>query len=195
MPAVSYTTPWGRIGDWSEDELVQYLKTGHNAVASAAGPMAEEVEESSSLLTEPDLKAIATYLKERPAPDKKPGAAVAAADPAMKAGEAIYTDQCSACHAKDGRGVPGLFPSLRGVPSVSASDPISLVRVVENGVRTASTPGAPTAPGMPSYAWQLDDDQIAAVLTYVRNAWGNSFGPVSKADVAAARQTITQNAD
>ena len=54
------------LGGWSVDDLVAYLKTGHNRVTAATGPMAEEVSLSSSHMTDPDLKAIAAYLKTVP---------------------------------------------------------------------------------------------------------------------------------
>src|SRR5262249_7715471 len=47
-----------------------------------------------------------------------------------------------------------------------------LIRIVLRGARSVATDAEPTAPGMPSYGWQLDDGQVAAVLTYVRNTWG-----------------------
>ena len=74
-----------------------------------------------------------------------------------------------------------MFPALKAAPSVRANDPMSLIHVIMNGAKSASTEQAPTGPGMPSYAWQLNDEQIAAVLTYVRNAWGNAAPPVSLA--------------
>jgi mono/diheme cytochrome c family protein len=99
------------LGGWSVDDIAAYLKSGHNKVSAATGPMAEEVTLSSSKMTDGDLKAIATYLKsigsEQPNPTP-----VAANDPAMKAGQAIYRDVCSACHGIDGQGVAELFSSL-----------------------------------------------------------------------------------
>jgi mono/diheme cytochrome c family protein len=84
----------------------------------------------------------------------------------MVAGEAIYADECSACHGPDGKGVPYLFPSLAGSPNGRSTDPASLIRVLIEGARSVATAGEPTGPGMPSFAWKLSDDQAAAVLTY-----------------------------
>jgi mono/diheme cytochrome c family protein len=183
------------IGGWPVEEITQYLKTGHNAVAAATGPMAEEVELSSSKISADDLKAIAVYLKDQGTQSSGPGSTVDASDPIMKAGQAIFADQCAACHQSDGRGVPGLFPALRTAPSVEASDPLSMIRVIIDGAKSASTDGAPTGPGMPSYAWQLNDAQVAAVLTYVRNTWGHSAGAVSESTVQSARAALMQRAD
>ncbi len=183
------------LGTWSVDDIAHYLKTGHNKVAAASGPMGEEVERSSSKISDTDLTAIAVYLKDQSVPESPAPRAVDASDPVMKAGEAIYKDQCSACHKLDGSGVPDMFPALRAAPSVRATDPASLIRVVVDGAKSASTEQAPTGPGMPSYSWQLSDQQMAAVLTYVRNAWGNAAPAVSEGAVKSARTSLSAQAD
>ncbi len=183
------------LGTWSVEDVVQYLKTGHNKFAGAAGLMSEEVEHSSSAISDEDLKAVAIYLKAQTVPESPAPQALDASDPVMKAGSAIYKDQCSACHKLDGSGVPDLFPALRNAPAVRAKNTTSLVRITMNGARSAATEAAPTGPGMPSYAWQLNDQQMAAVLTFVRNAWGNAAPPVSEGEVKSARRPLAAQAD
>ena len=97
----------------------------------------------------------------------------------MMAGGAIYRDVCSGCHAIDGKGVPELFPALASSSSVRSDDPTSLIRVILRGARSVATSTEPTAPGMPAFGWQLDDEQLAAVVTYIRNSWGSSAPAVS----------------
>jgi mono/diheme cytochrome c family protein len=183
------------VGAMSIPDIVALLKTGHNAVTSVAGPMAEEVSDSSSHFSDADLKAIATYLQSMPGGNDKPPAPVAQDDPRMKAGQAIYRDTCSACHGIDGKGVPSLFPSLIKAPQVRAPDPTSNIRVVLRGVRSVATEGEPTAPAMPSFAWQLKDDQVAAVLTYIRNSWGSAAPAVSADDVRKQRSDLANRTD
>jgi mono/diheme cytochrome c family protein len=182
------------LGSWSVEEVVEYLKTGHNKQASASGPMAEEVDRSTSRTQASDLTAIAIYLKSL-AGQADTGPAADIAGPAMRAGQAIYSDSCSSCHGKNGAGVPGLFPTLKASPAVLARDATSLMRVVLDGAKSVTTPTAPTGAAMPSYAWQLDDAKIAAVLTYVRNAWGNAAPAVTEADVTGMRRQLRTNAD
>ena len=105
----------------------------------------------------------------------------------MVAGGAIYADECSACHGMDGRGVPYLFPSLAGSPNVRSADPTSLIRVLIEGARSVATASEPTGLGMPSFAWKLSVDQVAAVLTDIRNSWGSSALPVEPRQVEQAR--------
>jgi mono/diheme cytochrome c family protein len=175
------------LGGWGVPDIVAYLKAGHTAVTAATGIMGEEITLASSHMTDADLAAIATYLKALPGQTASPAAALSASDPRMNAGAAIYLDNCSACHGPDGKGVPFLFPSLAGSPNVRSTDPASLVRIVIEGARSVATDTEPTAPGMPSFAWKLNDDQAAAVLTYVRNSWGASAPAVDPHEVEQAR--------
>jgi len=171
------------------------LKSGHNAVTGVSGPMGEEVADSSSHFTDADLKAVATYLQTVPGSGDKPPTPVAQSDPQVVAGQAIYRDTCSACHGIDGKGVQSLFPALAKAPQVRQPDPTSNIRVLLRGVRSVATKAEPTAPAMPSFAWQLNDAQAAAVLTYVRNSWGNAAPAVSAGDVGKQRQDLANRTD
>jgi mono/diheme cytochrome c family protein len=182
------------LGQWSEADITSYLKTGHNRITAATGPMAEEVVNATSQYSDSDLNAIAIYLKSLP--QRQDRAAPAPADSSMMtAGQAIYRDQCSACHGLDGRGVAMLFPSLAQSSLAHASDPTSAIRLVLRGGRSVATKGEPTAPGMPSFGWQLNDEQVAAVLSYIRNAWQTAAAPVSAETVAKARDGLRTRAD
>ena len=182
------------LGGWSVADIAAYLKNGHNPTTASTGIMAEEITLSSSHMTDADLTAIATYLKDLPGQTAAPAAAISASDPKMVAGEAIYADECSACHGLDGKGVPYLFPSLARSSNVRSTDPSSLVRVVIEGARSVATAGEPTGPGMPSFAWKLSDDQAAAVLTYIRNSWGASAPAVDASHVAQGRARASRAA-
>jgi mono/diheme cytochrome c family protein len=182
------------VGSMSEAEIVALLKSGHNRVTTVTGPMMEEIVDSSSHFTDDDLKSIAVYLKTVPGGPPSP-APLAANDPRMVAGKAIYRDVCSACHALDGRGVPALFPSLAEAPQVRAPDPTSMIRITLRGARSVATAAEPTGPAMPSYGWQLSDAQIAAVLTYVRNNWGAGAPPVAPDDVGKQRSVLANRSD
>ncbi len=178
------------LGSWSVNDIVQYLKTGRNLHAAASGPMGEVVEVSTSKMTEPDLQAIATYLKQRGDAGPQPAAPLPAGDPRLAAGEAVYVDNCSACHRRDGKGVADLFPALAGAPSVRQTDPATTIRVIIAGAQVVSTGAAPTAPAMPSFGWHLSDTQIADVVTYLRNTWGNAAPAVSASQVADVRKVV-----
>jgi mono/diheme cytochrome c family protein len=178
----------GRDGltSWSQADLVEYLRTGRNGQATATGSMGEVVYQSTSRMSDADLQAIATYLKALPGSEPSP--AVQADVAALRAGEAIYLDTCSACHRANGQGTPRLFPPLEGAASLQAQDPTTVVRVILAGARSVPTPGRPTPLAMPAFAWKLTDDQVASVATYVRNSWGNAAPPVSSGRVAGLRR-------
>jgi mono/diheme cytochrome c family protein len=181
------------LGSWSIEDVVAYLKTGHNRMAAASGPMAEEVAQSSSQMTEADLRAVAIYLKDQPG--QSPETPAAAAAGVMRSGAAIYADECSACHTPKGAGIDGLFPALSGSPSVQSIEPTSLIRVVLRGARSVATDGAPTAAAMPAFGWLLTDDQVAAVTTFIRQAWGNAAPPVTAEEVGRARKALVERSD
>ncbi|RTM02029.1 MAG: c-type cytochrome [Hyphomicrobiales bacterium] len=179
------------LGKWSEDDLVQYLKTGVNAHSIASGPMAEAVENSTSKMTDADLKAVAVYLKSL-GPDAGNAQPAKPDQARMATGEAIYRDNCSACHGGDGAGAGALFPALTGNSVVAQGNTETLARLVLAGSQAVHTEHARTTPAMPSLAWRLNDQEIADVLTYVRNSWGNAAPAVSSSDVAAMRKELTQ---
>jgi mono/diheme cytochrome c family protein len=181
------------LGQWSEADIAGYLKTGHNRISAATGPMAEEVIDSTSKYNDDDLNAVAIYLKSLRG--QQPAAPAPVEQTAMQAGEAIYRDQCSACHGLKGQGVPMLFPSLAQSSLAHASDPTSAIRLVLRGGRSVATDAEPTAPGMPAFGWQLDDAQIAAVLTYIRNTWKTTGAPVSADAVGTARGKLSRRSD
>ncbi len=158
-------------------------------MTAATGPMGEEVTLASSQMTDTDLRAIAIYLKDQVGHDETT-APPPSANSMVAAGAAIYTDVCSACHARDGRGVPDLFPALASSSNIRSTDPTSLLRIILRGARSVATADEPTAPGMPAFRWQLDDSQIAAVATYIRNSWGAAAAPVSADDVRKTRMAL-----
>lgn len=178
----------GGLAHWSEDDIVEFLKTGRNAHTAAFSIMSEVIEYSTQHMVESDLRAIATYLKdlesgERDAPSE-PDEAV------MKAGAAIYFDNCSACHVSDGKGVPRFFAPLAGSGKANNEDPTTVIRVILEGARAVPTEAHPTPLTMPAFGWKLTDEQIASVATYIRSSWGNRGGPVSASEVAGLRKRL-----
>lgn len=185
----------GGLGAMSIEDVAVLLKTGHNRLTAISdGPMGEVVELSTSQFLDADLRAIATYLKSLPGTGST-DVALPASDQRVLAGQSIYRDACSACHGLDGKGVPSLFPSLAQSPSVRARNPVSAIRVILSGVRSVGTAQEPTAPAMPAYGWQLDDVQVAAVLTYIRNAWGSAAAAVSPDAVRKERSALAESGD
>jgi mono/diheme cytochrome c family protein len=182
------------LGGWTIEDIATYLKSGHNRITAALGPMAEAVSLSTSHMTEVDTKAIATYLKSLPGTESR-DKPLPADTATMRVGSAIYRDQCSACHGIEGKGVPQLFPSVADSSMVRSSDPSTAIRMVLRGARSVGTSNEPTAPGMPSYGWQLDDGQVAAVLNYIRNSWGGAAPEIEAKNVSRVRSGTASRPD
>ena len=181
----------GGLSEWSLDEIAQFLLTGVNDRTRANGPMAEVVELSTSHLTENDAKAMATYLKDLPngasVADKK----TADTSKDTSRGRALYVDNnCTACHMENGGGETGIFPALKGSAIVQQPDPATAIHLVLSGSRAAATDANPNRFAMPAYGGKLSDDDVAALLTYVRSAWGNRGGGVSASDVRSVRKQV-----
>jgi mono/diheme cytochrome c family protein len=184
------TQDHGGLQGWSRQDIVQLLKTGQSAKGSAFGPMAEVVLRSTQHMSDDDLSAIATYLESLP-PRPQPLAAAAGIDATavVRHGEAVYGQRCAACHGKDGNGVPGVYPPLNGNSSVDEPTGINAIRVVLLGGFPPVTAGNPRPYSMPPFAQSLDDADVAAVVSYIRHAWGNRASPVLERDVGRYRQT------
>jgi len=183
------------LGGWSVEDIAEYLKTGHNRIAAASGPMAQVVSDSTQWMTDADLEAIAVYLKDLPGQNGEAATALAAQDRTVAAGQAVFKDNCKACHAASGVGIPNLFPALANAPSIQSAKATSLIRVVLQGTQSVATAGALTAPAMPAFGWKLSDEEVASVVTYIRNAWGNAAASVFAGDVHSARQALSGRSD
>ena len=184
-------TPNGRtgLGGWTRDETVAFLKTGRNAHASASGEMGLVVQDSTSQLSDDDLQAIAAYLADRTA---SPAISMTPPDTAvMKAGEAIFVDECAGCHLMRGQGQTLAFPPLAHSANVQQTDPATALHLILAGAQASPTRAAPTAFTMPAFAWKLDDKQVAAVATYVRNSWGNAAPQVGADQAAKLRNKLS----
>lgn len=125
---------------------------------------------------------LATYLGPNPpkaAPAAKPAAATVD-------GKAVYARQCSACHQPEGAGVPKTFPPLAGNPDLFV-DPLFPVYVVVNGLEGPLTIKGERYQGVMPPFGHLSDDEVAAVVAYVRAAWNNTkLRPQGFLDVDAA---------
>lgn len=95
----------------------------------------------------------------------------------MSNGQKIYTSACAACHMPNGEGLPGVFPALKG-SDIALNDMATHIDIVLNGK---------TGTAMAAFAKQLTMSELAAVITYERNAWGNDTGDLVQAkDINAA---------
>jgi mono/diheme cytochrome c family protein len=179
-------TPSARgLGLWSREELVSYLRTGRNAFLDTFGPMNEVIINSTSRLAAEDVQSIALYLESLPALDEAPGGAVS--DNVMGRGRTIYNLHCGTCHLPTGLGDPEMAPRLdSGSLVVQQDDPASMINAILYGPELAALAPRWRNP-MEEFQYLLDDEEVAAVASFIRNSWGNRAGRVSAEQVAAQR--------
>jgi mono/diheme cytochrome c family protein len=154
--------------------------------------MAAVVHDSLQFMTEADLKAIAVYMKSQKHEGEPEGPAQIRPtdeqiETMMKGGREVYKKHCADCHGAKGEGVPRIYPPLVNNEAITMRYPINAVRMVLVGGFPPSTEGNPRPYGMPPFAQDLSDEQVAAVVTYIRQSWGNHAPPVTPAEVASAR--------
>lgn len=194
------------LGDWTGAQIVRYLRHGHvPGKGSAVGPMHEVVGNSTSYLSDPDLAAMATYLKSLPERDnaieaeagtRPPVAELAtlraepyeeprggaAEDDSAEAAARLYYGACASCHGPDGQGVKFAFPVLAGNSAVTAPVANNAIRVILDGIHT---PEAGTR--MPAFGPVLGDAEVAGLANYLIDRWGAGGPDVSADDVADLR--------
>jgi len=176
------------VAAWPRSEVVRLLKTGVSANGFVMGPMSEVVGNSTQHLSDADAAAMATYLQSLATPpesdhDARARTAVAPSE----RGATLYHDHCVACHGEQGRGVPGAYPALAGGRAATMRSPANLVHVVLEGGFPPTTAGNPRPFGMPPFATRLSDADVAELLSFVRESWGNRAPAVSALEVSRAR--------
>ena len=177
------------VADWSDEHVVALLKTGVSQRGAVMGPMSEVVSGSTQHLSEPDLRAMASYLKGLAPPAIKEQTASQGRGPSATGGPGtkLYDQHCAACHGDAGEGVPGVYPALAGSRAVTMQTPANLVHMVLEGGFPPATAGNPRPYGMPPFATVLSNDEVAQLLTHVRSSWGNQAAAVSALDVTRFR--------
>ncbi len=181
------------VGDWSIETIVELLSTGITSHAVTSGPMATIVRQSLQHLSEADMRAMAVYLKsigKKAADVKKPKKNPVMPESVRRylaKGESVYEKHCQDCHGDAGLGKPNIYPPLAGNRSVTMISPLNTVRSVLYGGYPPTTAGNSRPFGMPPYQHIIHDKEIAQVVSYIRNAWGNFGSLVSPFDVDQSR--------
>jgi mono/diheme cytochrome c family protein len=175
---------------WSEEELASYLKTARNSFIESFGPMNEVIMNSTRYLGDDDIAAMARYIKGLAGVEETPGVAPEAL--VMGRGRTVYNLHCGTCHLPTGEGDPKMAPKLnRGSLVVQSDNPASMLNAILYGPESPSSPESPLAPRwrepMGDFQYLLDDEEVAAVATYIRNSWNNSAGLVTPEQVARQR--------
>jgi mono/diheme cytochrome c family protein len=183
------------LGDWKLQDISDLLQVGVSHRGTVYGPMAEVVYNSLQYLTDDDAKAMAVYLKALPQKDsaQPPTSKARLVSPeVMEAGRKTYVAQCAVCHGAEGQGQAPSYPPLAGNQSITMESPVNSIRMVLNGGYPPGTRKNPRPHGMPPFSHILNDQDVAAAVTYIRVAWGNSGTPVNATQVNDLRKLLPE---
>lgn len=180
------------VNGWDQQALADYLRTGHaKNGATAAGPMLEAIDKSFSKMDPQDIQAMAVYLSDLPGAKRevKPapvvlevsGSDIAEMAGKASAGEKLYRANCAACHQNNGDGVRGL-PALRNHAVLRQASADNVSMAILEGVWPEE------GQGMPGFAHELTDQQIADISNYVTGTFGPSKTITDARRVAVLRQ-------
>lgn len=182
-PALTQSDEAG-LQHWNAESIVDLLQNGRVTSdgahqAATLGPMAEVVYESVQYAPRTDIEAIAVYLKALP---QAPSASLSrdrtqplpeTAAPMLDRGRVVYEDRCATCHGDAGEGRSPAALALAGNRSVTMNSAVNVIKVVLYGGYPPGTAGNPQPFGMPPFAQDLSDQQIADVVNFIRTSWQN----------------------
>jgi mono/diheme cytochrome c family protein len=185
------------VGGWSDEELAQYLATGHaQGRGTGSGPMGEAIALSFSKMTPGDIRAMVAYVRtvpaiatpELPAPKDAP----ASADPKQGIaanvdvrGQHVFAGACAGCHSWTGTSPLSSRATLTGTRAINDPSAKNVALIVLGGSKHP-VPGAGLA--MPSFGAAYSDDEIAAVANYVTGRFGAQASAITAADVQKMRE-------
>ena len=185
------------VGSWSDDEIAQYLATGHaKGRGTGSGPMGEAIALSFSKLTPSDIHAMVAYLRSVPAIATSdlpaPKAEIASADPkqggaanADVRGEHVFAGACASCHGWTGTSPLSDRATLTGTRAINDPAATNVALMVLSG---SKHPVAGAGIEMPSFGAAYTDEEIAAVSNYVTGRFGAQASAITAADVAKMRE-------
>jgi cytochrome c553 len=184
------------LSEANQAHRLALLAGGVSVQGAVTGPMAEVVQNSTQHWSRQDLNAMAVFLKSvASSPSPAPPSVAQSARPSTPAsstaatnqGAKLYDKHCVQCHGAQGAGVGQAYPALAGNSAVTLSNTANLVQTVLYGGFAPATRDNPRPFGMPPYVLELKDQDTAALLSFIRQAWGNQAPAVTELEVHRAR--------
>ncbi|WP_204355344.1 c-type cytochrome [Roseovarius amoyensis] len=167
---------------WNADDLAQFLGTGLSPQGVMTFRMFPVLNHSTKYMTPEDLQAVAHYLS-KDVPPSEPPAHRPEAIAQNSEGHQLYLGLCAGCHGSDGEGRPfGSIP-LQGNTSAMFDNPLNLVRVIREGIPARHLTGDQRMQEMPAFDDTLDDDDLTALVNYLRQRWGGHDAPLAASQV------------
>ncbi|TFW08984.1 cytochrome c [Oxalobacteraceae bacterium OM1] len=184
------------LGEWEIKDIMDLLQVGVSHRGVVYGPMAEVTYNSLQHLSDDDVRAMAVYLKSLPdretsmPPNQLPNTPESVQ--VFSEGRRVYEAKCAVCHGAEGRGMPPHYPPLANNQSIEMESAVNPIRMVLNGGYPPGTRKNPMPYGMPPFAQELSDVEVAAVVSYIRTAWGNHGKPVTPREANALRSATME---
>jgi mono/diheme cytochrome c family protein len=188
------------VGAWRDDDLVEYLSTGHaTGHGTASGPMGEAVDNSFSHLAPEDIRAVLAYLRTVPAiaSTDLPATLAPMAPPSPKEGghtadargRTVFEGACVSCHGWTGESAISPFATLTGAWAVNDPSATNVAQIVISGTKRHMPANAVS---MPAFGSAYSDAEIAEVANYVTSRFGSKGSQLSAHDVAELRKQTSQ---
>ncbi|WP_099828014.1 c-type cytochrome [Oceaniglobus indicus] len=168
---------------WTTDDLEHFLANGLSPQGVMTFRMFPVLSHSTKYMTSEDIAAVAAYLTDGAPPPSPP-------DPRPDAiaqnpeGHRLYLGLCAGCHGSDGAGQPFGSVPLASNTSAMFDNPINLVRVIREGIPARHLAGYQRMQEMPAFADRLNDDEMAALVNYLRQRWGGHDATLAVSAVA-----------
>ena len=166
---------------WTKNDLLRFFSHGLSPQGVMTFRMFPVLKHSTAHLDDADLQAISAYLtQDRPMPGPRIKEPVGVPN---RAGEQLYVGLCAGCHGIAGEGQPHSSVPLNINTTAMFDDPITLVRVINEGVQERNLARGERMQTMPGFADRLDNRQMADLMNYLRQRWGGRAGDVTPSDI------------
>ena len=171
---------------WNHADLSAFLEHGMSAQGSMFNEMFPVLHHSTQHLDSADLQAMASYLLGDQPPAAKVVQAVAypQLSASAKRGRQQYLNVCAGCHGTEGEGKPHIAVAMQGNTTLRLADSRNLAKVIVEGIREQQFTGFERMQPMPGFADKLNDQQLADLINYLRQAWGGLPGDMGVQQVA-----------
>jgi len=173
---------------WTKQDLVRFFRSGLSPQGVMTFRMADVLEHSTSRMPQEDLSAMAAYLTQN---REMPGPKVKAATGQVNAkGENLYLGLCAGCHGAQGQGQPHSSVPMSTNTTAMFPTSINLIRVIREGVPERDLAHGERMQAMPGFADKLSHEEMADLVNYMRQTWGDQPGNVTALEVADHTKTI-----
>ena len=188
------------IGAWSDDEVFAYLSSGHaSGHGTASGPMGETVDQSFSLMSPGDIRALVAYVRSVPAITSAelpatlaPPAPASPKDGGLAAnvlGKRVFEGACASCHNWTGVSAITPYATIAGTRAVNDSTATNVAQIVISGTKRYTPQGVVS---MPAFGGIYSDLEIAAVANYVTGRFGSKETDITNNDIASLRSQTSR---